>query len=132
MAGADPRVRTVVIQNSGLFTGASPIEGMDVPKAQLARLHTPVLYVLGGREDVAWPNGTDDVARMAHVPVALADLPAGHGGTFAQPNGGAVAQVVVDWLTWQLQGDDRARRRFAGAGCGLCRDPAWIYRRKGM
>jgi hypothetical protein len=56
----------------------------------------------------------------------------GHGGTFAEPNGGAVAQVVVDWLAWRLDGDAAARRRFAGTDCGLCRDPRWTYEAKGL
>jgi hypothetical protein len=46
---ADPRVKTVVVMNSGLFNdgGATPLPEMDVPKQALESLHTPVLYVLG-------------------------------------------------------------------------------------
>jgi hypothetical protein len=49
------------------------------------------------------------------VPVAVANLPVGHGGTFLEPNGGAAASVAVSWLDWQLRGDMqsllRARHR---------------------
>jgi len=29
---------------------------------------------------------------------------------------------VTQWLDWQLKGDGKARARFAGPGCGWCRD----------
>jgi dienelactone hydrolase len=129
----DPRVRTAVIQNSGLFPDGNPgIDGIVIPKSQLERLHSPVLYVLGGPRDIAYPNGMDDYRRITKVPVAVTNLPVGHGGTFAEPNGGAVAQVVVDWLAWRLDGDAAAGRRFAGKECGLCRDPHWTYEAKGL
>jgi dienelactone hydrolase len=129
----DPRVRTAVIQNSGLFPDGNPgIDGIVIPKSQLERLHSPVLYVLGGPRDIAYPNGMDDYRRITKVPVAVTNLPVGHGGTFAEPNGGAVAQVVVDWLAWRLDGDAAAGRRFAGKECGLCRDPRWTYEAKGL
>jgi hypothetical protein len=69
----------------------------------------------------------DDVARIGHVPVAVANLPVGHGGTFQEPNGGAAASVAVSWLDWQLRGDRTAERRFVGDDCGLCRDSAWTF-----
>jgi dienelactone hydrolase len=129
----DPRVRTAIIQNSGLFPdGDLHIDGIVIPKNQLERLHSPVLYVLGGPRDIAYANGMDDYRRITKVPVAVASLPVGHGGTFAEPNGGVVAQVVVDWLAWRLDGDAAAGRRFAGKDCGLCRDPRWTYEAKGF
>ena len=39
-----------------------------------------VIYILGGPSDIAYPNGMDDFARIGHVPVAVANLPVGHGG----------------------------------------------------
>ena len=56
----------------------------------------------------------DDFARIAHVPVAVANLPVGHGGTFMEPNGGAAASVAVRWLEWQLGGNARSAKRFVG------------------
>ncbi len=128
---ADPRVRAVIIHNSGIFNaGASPMAGMDVTKAALAKLHTPVIYILGGPKDIAYANGEDDFKRIETVPAMVASLDVGHGGTFLQPNGGLAASVAVSWLDWQLKGDVQAARRFVGPDCGLCRDPAWKVERK--
>jgi hypothetical protein len=130
-AAADPRVRAVVIHNSGIFAdGSNPISGMTVDKSQLKRIHTPILYILGGPKDVAYPNGMDDFRRIDHVPVMVANLQVGHLGTFAKPNGGLVAQLALDWLDWQLYADKHAASRFTGASCGLCSDPAWTVERK--
>ncbi|WP_315761749.1 hypothetical protein [Sphingomonas sp. Y38-1Y] len=133
IGGADPRVRTVIVHNSGVFTdGTNPIRGITVDKSMLRALHTPVLYVVGGKGDVAWPNGTDDYARIEHVPAALIDGDVGHGGTFREANGGDVARFSVDWLNWQLRGDRKAAARFTGKDCGLCRDPKWRFEKKGF
>ena len=64
------------------------------------------------------------------MPVAVANLPVGHGGTFQEPNGGAAASVAVSWLDWQLRGDAEAAPRFVGDDCGLCGDASWTLQRK--
>ncbi len=131
IVAADPRVKAVVVHNSGVFKdGSNPIKGLTVDKSLLSKLHTPVLYILGGPSDVAFPNGSDDFETIEHIPVVLASRDVGHGGTFREPNGGAVAPVAVDWLAWQLRGDMRAARRFTGTPCGLCQEPGWTVRRK--
>ncbi len=131
--GADKRIKTVIVHNSGIFAdGSNPIAGLEVNKSLLNRLHTPVLYVLGGKSDVAWHNGTDDFAKIDKVPVVLADIDVGHGGTLDQPNGGEVARVTVDWLKWQLDGDKQAAKTFVGNDCGLCTDSKWTIERKGL
>ena len=107
----DPRVKTMVLHNTGVLNdGPGAIPGMDVRKDVLTTLHTPTIYILGGPKDIAYANGMDDFARIAHVPVAVANLPVGHGGTFLEPNGGAAASVAVSWLDWQLRGDTAERR----------------------
>jgi dienelactone hydrolase len=127
----DPRVTAVVLQNTGIFIGTpSTIPGMDVSKDALKAFHTPVLYILGGPTDIAYANGMDDYKQIQHVPVAVANLPVGHGGTYNEPNGGAAAQVAVDWLNWQLRGDAAAAHRFVGEKCGLCTDAKWTLERK--
>jgi dienelactone hydrolase len=129
----DPRIKAVVVLHSGIFAdGSNPIEGMTVDKSLLETLHTPVLYILGGPLDVAYPNGTDDVKRIGTVPVFLADHPVRHLGTFAQPNGGSEARVTADWLDWQLLGNAKAGRQFTGADCGLCKSSEWTVVRKGI
>jgi hypothetical protein len=127
----DPRVRTLVIHNSGVLNeNPGRIPGMDVTKDVLQTLRTPVIYILGGPTDIAYPNGMDDFNRIAHVPIAMANLPVGHGGTFLEPNGGAAASVAVSWLDWQLRNDTQSANRFVGEECGLCRDARWSLQRK--
>lgn len=127
----DPRVKTMVLHNTGIFNeGRSAIPGMDVQKSALPTIHTPVIYILGGPTDIAYANGMDDFNRIAHVPVAVANLAVGHGGTFNQPNGGAAASVAVSWLDWQLRGDAKSAKRFVGDDCGLCQDAQWSLQRK--
>ncbi len=128
---ADPRIKTLVIMNSGLFEGPSPIPQMNVPKSMLDTIHTPVFYVLGGETDIAFKNGMDDFARINHVPIVVGNvIGVGHGGTYWEPNGGKAAAAVVTWLNWQLRGDQRAAKMFVGKDCGLCADAAWKIAKK--
>jgi hypothetical protein len=130
---ADPRVDTVVMMNSGLFVeGPTTMAGMTGDKSLLQTLHTPILYVLGGETDIAYTAGMDDFAKINHVPAAAANIDKGHGGTYWDENGGAAAQVVVDWLDWQLRGDAEAGGMFLGEDCGLCRDPQWTLESKNL
>ena len=128
----DPRVKAVLILHSGVFNTGSPIQGLQVDKSVLKTLHTPVLYLLGGKSDIAWPNGTDDFSRIDTVPALLATHDVGHGGTFTQPNGGEEAQVTREWLDWQLFGGAGTAKAFVGSDCGLCRNPQWTVSRKGF
>ncbi len=130
-AGADPRVTTVVAFASGVYNRpGSGRSGVQITKADLAKLHTPVAYILGGPEDIAFPNGSDDFDRIGHVPVMLASLPVGHGGTFPQTNGGDWARVGTAWLDWQLKGDRQAARWFVDPDCRLCTTFGWTVQRK--
>jgi dienelactone hydrolase len=127
----DPRIKAVIIHNSGVFPNRPERPTLITDKAWLKGLHTPILYIIGNPTDVGYPVAQDDYTKIDHVPVFLASLKSvGHGGTFAQPNGGAAARVAVDWLEWQLRGDKRAARIFTGADCGLCRNPDWVVQRK--
>jgi hypothetical protein len=127
----DPRVKTLVIHNSGILNnGPTNMTGTSVGKEVLQSLHTPVIYIEGGPTDIAYENGMDDFTRITHVPVAMANLPVGHGGTFNEPNGGAAASVAVSWLNWQLRGDAQSATRFVGEDCGLCTDTQWSLQRK--
>lgn len=133
VAAEDPRVRTVVIHNSGLLPDGGPrLPGMEMRKDALARLRAPVIYILGGPGDIAFTNGMDDYARITGVRAMVASRNVGHTGTFFEPNGGQAAQVARHWLDWQLKGDKAAADWFVGATCRLCRDPAWTVQRKGL
>ena len=130
----DPRVDTLVLMNTGIFNEAppSPMPEMDITKEALATIHTPTIYILGGETDIAYANGMDDFQRINHVPVAVANLPVGHGGTYHLENGGSAAQVAVNWLQWQLRGDAAARAWFVGEACKLCTDAEWTLAGKGL
>ena len=103
---------------------------MAVGKDILQKLHQPVIYINGGEKDIAYANGMDDFEKIDKVPVAMANFDVGHGGTYAQPNGGEFAKVAVAWLKWQLKGDETAGKMFSGADCGLCKDTEWKYEKK--
>ncbi len=131
--GGDPRVATVVMMNSGLFPeGPTTMAGMTGDKSLLQQLHTPILYVLGGETDIAYTAGMDDYAKISHVPAAVANIDRGHGGTYWDENGGAAAQVVVQWLNWHLRGDSDAQKQFIGDNCGLCGNALWSLQTKGF
>ena len=131
LVARDPRVTALIMQNTGTYEGERPtMPGLKVPKSILKTFHTPVLYIIGGPTDVAYANAMEDFKLIDHVPVAMANLPVGHGGTYHEPNGGAAAQVAVDWLNWQWRGDAKAASRFVGEKCGLCTDPEWTLERK--
>lgn len=129
---ADPRVKTLVIMNSGIYNpGTGRIPNMDMSKSLLTSIHSPTFYILGGETDIAYKNGMDDFARISHVPVVMGNVVGvGHGGTYWEPNGGQAAAAVVAWLNWQLRGDPRAGAMFLGQDCGLCRNPAWTIEAK--
>jgi len=129
---SDPRITTTVIHNSGLFSGGPRMPGMELEKAALAKLQAPIIYILGGPTDIAYVNGTDDYARIGQVPIAMANLDVGHGGSFFEPNGGKAAQVAVAWLNWRLKGDAAGAAWFAGADCTLCKSADWKYEHKGF
>jgi hypothetical protein len=129
---ADPRVKTVVIHSSGIFPAGAPIPGIKITKAALQKLHTSVIYILGGPSDIAYANGMDDFERIDSLPAFVANLDVGHGGTFMEPNGGREASVAVSWLDWQLKGDSLAAKRFVGPDCGLCKDGDWKVASKNL
>jgi hypothetical protein len=152
----DPRVTTSIIMNSGVLNtpmgsqskaappkaappagteqaGPSPKMMMAMPavgKDTLKKLHAPIFYVIGGEKDIAYPNAVDDFAKIESVPVAMANLDVGHGGTYSQPNGGEFGKVAGAWLKWKLKGDETAGKMFSGASCGLCKDASWKLEKK--
>ncbi len=131
----DPRIKTVVIWNSGVFSGGANSAGARLSgatKEMIPAFHAPVAYFLGGPSDIAYANGKDDFARVTTVPAFLGSINSGHGGTFNHPNGGWFAEVGVAWLDWQLKGDAKAATYFEGADCALCRNPIWEVARKNM
>jgi dienelactone hydrolase len=133
-ASADPRVRTTVIWNSGLFPQPTSMAGgKPLTKSDLNRLHAPTAYISGDAEDIAYANANDDFDYIKQIPLFRAyGRGVLHSGTYGDRNGGEFAGIAVGWLNWQLKGDARARLMFVGPDCGLCVNPHWVVRSKNL
>jgi hypothetical protein len=139
-AGADRRVKTVVVLNSGIIRGQLPSTGgvarpprrLPATEADLARLHTPILYLVGGPRDIAYAGAEGDYAAIDRLAIFNANLDVGHGGTWLQTAGGRMGAVAIAWLDWRLNNDNDAGKTFTGARCGLCGDPKWTVKKKNM
>lgn len=126
----DPRIKTVIVHNSGIFPVLPDNPPLVMHDERLNGLRSPVLFILGGKSDIAWNFGVDAFTKVSSVPAVLVSREVGHGGTFSQPHGGEAAKLAIDWLEWQLRGDKSASATFVGAGCGLCSDPHWTIEKK--
>jgi len=130
----DPRVTTAMICNSGIL--GNPGSGMggmpNLTKDHLAKLHAPIIYILGGEKDIAYNNGMDDFHRINHLPAFAANLNVGHGGTYNRPHGGEFAVVATAWLQWQLKGDKEAAKMFTGEPCELANREGWKVEKKNI
>ena len=124
---AEPRLKTIMICNSGLFIDpGTAVPGMPMPKKEkLQEITVPVIYILGGETDIAYVNGMDDFHHLTKVPAFAANYPVGHGGTYSQPHGGEFTVPALAWLQWQLKGDKEAAKLFQGSPCGLSQREGW-------
>ena len=126
---ADPRIKALMICNSGLFNqqnAGQAVGGMPMPpKEKLNEIHTPIIYILGGPEDIAYGNGMDDFHRISHVPAIAVNYPVGHGGTYREAHGGEFSVAALAWLDWQLKNDAKAAKMFVGKDCGLSKRDKW-------
>jgi dienelactone hydrolase len=145
VAATDPRIKTAIIFNSGVFRGAQPeipMRGsngesftyiMPGTEETLKKLHTPVIYLMGGEKDIAYQNSEIDYGQIEGIPLFNANLDnVGHNGSLGKPFGGKMAQAARLWLQWQLKGDTEAGKAFVGPDCTLCRDPEWVVKKKNM
>ena len=126
---SDERITALMICNSGLFNqqnASQAVGGMPMPpKEKLKEIHTPIMYLLGGKEDIAYENGMDDFHRIEHVPAVATNFPVGHGGTYREPHGGEFTVVALAWLDWQLKGCKEAKKMFVGNDCGIAKRKDW-------
>jgi dienelactone hydrolase len=132
---ADPRIDTVVIWNSGVFSAGANSAGASMSgatKESLANFHAPVAYFPGGPSDLAYGNSKDDFSRITTAQAFFGSINVGHGGTFRHPGGGWFGEVGLAWLDWHLKGDSAAAKYFEGADCILCRNPIWEVAKKNM
>ena len=130
----DPRLTTIMICNSGLFINpGTAVPNMPMPaKERLQEIKVPVIYILGGPEDIAYENGMDDFHRLVNVPAFAANYPVGHGGTYRQDHGGEFVVPALGWLQWQLKGDQEAAKLFQGADCGLANREGWTVEKNDL
>lgn len=98
--------------------------------SDLKHLHAPVLYLIGGPEDVAYPNAKNNVELINHIPISFASIPVGHGGTYAQPHGGIFANITTLWLDYQLKGKEECQRFFVDKSYQQTWYPEWEIIRK--
>ena len=78
----DARVKTTICLNSGVIT---PTEeqaqrhlNLVIDKSALKNLHAPILYLVGGKNDIAYENALDDFRRIDHVFAVIATDESGH------------------------------------------------------
>ena len=136
--GADPRVGTIGVFNSGVQppNPDAPGAGFATTDA-LADLHGPVLLINGHERDFMMETSHANFELIDHVPVFYgarfgARHGAGHTATVFHPGGGEYANVAANWARFQFKDDEEARSVFAGPDCGLCTDSNWDTDSKGL
>ena len=133
--GADPRVKTIGVFNSGVqhaAPGAPPVAVPDSADA-LPKLHGPVLLINGHEPDFMMAQSVATFDVIDHVPAFYgARHNAGHTATVFHPGGGEFANVASNWLMWTFKGDKKAGAMFVGKNCGLCTNSNWDVKSKGI
>jgi dienelactone hydrolase len=115
--GADPRVDTIGVFNSG-------VQGNNM--AQLAKLHGPVLLINGHERDFLMASSKATYDAVETLPAFYgARKGAGHTATVDHPGGGEWANVASNWLRWQFKNDKQAAKMFVGQNCDLCTNANW-------
>ncbi len=123
----DPHLKTCMILNAGMGN----MEMAGASKHSLEKLHSPTLYITGGKGDVAYNNAALDYQRISHVPVVWGDMPSsGHGGTYNKQGGGDYGRIVLAWLDWHLKSKKELQNIFLQSD--LRAFPGWTMQHKGF
>jgi hypothetical protein len=133
--GADPRVDTIGVFNSGVQPPEpnAPANPNRPTTDSLKNLHGPVLLINGGERDFMLAGSKATYDAITHVPAFYgARDNAGHTATVFHPGGGEFANVASDWLKWTFKKDAQAAEMFIGDDCGLCTNPTWDVEAKGF
>jgi hypothetical protein len=132
--GADPRVKTIGVFNSGVQKAAPGAPaGLQPNQEALPKLHGPVLLINGGEPDFMMATSAATFDMIDHLPAFYgARHNAGHTATVFHPGGGEFANVASNWLEWTLKGDKKAGAMFVGKDCGLCTNSNWDVKSKGL
>ena len=118
--GADPRVDTIGVFNSGAQGDAAAVA------ATVAKLRGPVLLINGHERDFMMARSKATYDAIETLPAFYgARHGAGHTATAYHPGGGEFANVASNWVLWQFKGDKKASAMFVGAKCSLCTNSNW-------
>ena len=107
-ASCDPRVKTLVVLNSGMGT----MTLANASAVNVRAIHTPTVYITGGEADIAYKNAEVDYNTLKNVPVSWVNLPVGHGGTYAEEFGGEFSRMTRAWLDYVFKGHNEGERLF--------------------
>jgi dienelactone hydrolase len=125
--GADPRVGTIGVFNSGVQTGSASGPPTNFPTTDwLAKLHGPVLLINGHERDFMMERSKATYDAIEKLPAFYgARHGAGHTATAYHAGGGEFANVASNWVRWQFKGDRKAAQMFIGEKCSLCTNSNW-------
>jgi dienelactone hydrolase len=124
--GADPRVGTIGVFNSGVQPPNPAAPSTSPTTDSLKKLHGPVLLINGHERDFAMARSKETYDAIESLPAFYgARHGAGHTATAYHAGGGEFANVASNWVRWQLKGDQKASAMFVGDKCTLCTDPNW-------
>jgi hypothetical protein len=117
----DERLTTWGITSSG---------GFNANQNLYNSVHTPVLVVVGGPDDMAYENSQrdyDGIAALGNPIMYFSKESLGHGGDLFSQNGGDFTKINLAWLNWWLKGDEGATGKgvLVGDACTYCTDSAW-------
>jgi plasmid stabilization system protein ParE len=136
--GADPRVDTIGVFNSGVQppnpnAPANP-NGPRFPTTDaLKDLHGPVLLINGHERDFMMAGSKATYDAITHQPAFYgARHGAGHTATVFHPGGGEYANVAANWLRWTFKKNAQAAEMFVSNDCSLCTNPNWDTESKGL
>jgi hypothetical protein len=133
-AGADPRVGTIGVFNSGVRPpNPDAPSNANATTDALVDLHGPVLLINGGEVDFMYEPAQANYKLINHVPVFYgARENAGHTATVLHPGGGEFATVASNWLRYVFKDDANAGKMFVGDACSLCTNSTWETMSKGL
>ena len=132
LAGMDPRVRAVFIL-SGSSVG--PIATREQAAAVMDKVRQPVGFVVGGTEDLAASQASQDYDLLAEgIPGFLARRATGdHLTVSTDPNILAdVAEIGINWLDLVLAGNETACRNLRENPCGSFKSGMWSVEAKNL
>ena len=125
--GADPRVGTIGVFNSGAQAASAGAPPTNFPTIEaLKKLHGPVLLINGHERDFMMARSRATYDAIDSLPAFYgARHGAGHTATAYHSGGGEFANVASNWVLWQFKADKKASAMFVGAKCSLCTNANW-------